>query len=71
MHTVVLLFFAQWFHLSNYDLFLFQSFGFYVLLTELPTYMKNVLHFDMKVVIIIILHFDMKVVIIIFHFAFP
>lgn len=25
-----------------------QNFGFYVLLTELPTYMKNVLHFDMK-----------------------
>ena len=25
-----------------------QNFGYYVLLTELPTYMKNILHFDMK-----------------------
>jgi len=25
-----------------------QNFGFYVLLTELPTYMKNILYFDMK-----------------------
>ena len=25
-----------------------ESFGFYVLFTELPTYMKNILHFDLK-----------------------
>ena len=25
-----------------------QSFGFYVLFTELPTYMKNVLNYDMS-----------------------
>merc|ERR1719369_1997667 len=25
-----------------------QNFGYYVLLTELPSYMKNILHFDMK-----------------------
>ena len=25
-----------------------QNWGFYTLLTELPTYMKNILHFDMK-----------------------
>ena len=25
-----------------------NNFGYYVLLTELPTYMRNILHFDMK-----------------------
>merc|ERR1712055_21547 len=25
-----------------------QNFGYYVLLTELPSYMKSILHFDMK-----------------------
>jgi len=25
-----------------------QNFGYYILLTELPSYMKNILHFDMK-----------------------
>ena len=29
-----------------------QNWGFYTLLTELPTYMKNILHFDMKVCLI-------------------
>ena len=26
----------------------FQNFGYYVLLTELPTYLANILHFDIK-----------------------
>jgi MFS transporter, ACS family, solute carrier family 17 (sodium-dependent inorganic phosphate cotransporter), member 5 len=28
-----------------------HAWGFYTLLTELPTYMDNILHFDMKQVI--------------------
>ena len=27
---------------------LLQNFGYYVLLTELPTYLANILHFDIK-----------------------
>jgi len=30
-----------------------QNWGFYTLLTELPTYMKNILHFDIKVGVIV------------------
>ena len=40
-----------------------QSFGAYVLLTELPNYMKNVLHWDLKskvmmmvVVVVVVMH---------------
>ena len=33
---------------SKHTKYSFQNFGYYVLLTELPTYLANILHFDIK-----------------------
>ena len=40
-----------------------QSFGAYVLLTELPNYMKNVLHWDLKNKVMVVMMVMMVVVI--------